>query len=229
MRPLAATTAAMLFTISITADVLAQSTTISASLIGNIVRTDSLDTELPFVDNLSPNGSSVGVALRVTQALADRWGVELEFALPGDIESEATRQTTISSTLSPTPPPPFSFQVLTPVSYRIATRRQHLTIGTTAWFKQSIGGKTSLVYSAGVGLLRMRQELEYDFSSVIPGLTIPFPPSGVTSISYAVAPLLGLDAQIALSEHVRLVPGIRVQPHSSMWLLRPGIGVGWTF
>lgn len=211
-------------------------TSVSASLIGNIARVDSVDNQTyPTSVGSSGNGESLGVALRVTQPLADRWGLELEFAWPGDIDNEFTYDlpyTTgpelglLSPQLRSSLVPP---GVIPPIQQRVASSLQFVTVGTTAWYKQPVGDRSSLVYSAGVSFLRARQEYESSYSN--PVLLALFPPPVRTElISYSAGVLLGFDARIGMTEHLELVPGIRFHAsRSNLWLIRPGVGLAWKF
>lgn len=225
---------ATLVVVSFTTEVFAQ-TSISASLIGNIARTDSVETLFILGENLSNDGESLGVAVRATQPFNERWGVEVEFVWPGTIENEMNRQIPFPSlpplrTLSPEliasltlvnfPPP---------TDFRVTSQLALMTLGTTAWYKQPAGGRTSLVYSAGASFLRSRQELEQTYSN--PAALFLFPAGQRTTVvNYSAGVLLGFDARIEMTEHLELVPGIRFHAsRSNLWLIRPGVGLAWKF
>jgi hypothetical protein len=50
---------------------------------------------------------------------------------------------------------------------------------------------------------------------------------------YGVGPVAGIEARIRMTEHVRLVPGVRIHglggPISEGWLVRPSVGLSWAF
>jgi hypothetical protein len=54
-------------------------------------------------------------------------------------------------------------------------------------------------------------------------------PRDVTTVQYDRGVVAGVDARIAVGEHLRLVPSFRMQAMSGAWALRPSVGVGWTF
>src|SRR5262245_53929116 len=64
----------------------AQSTYVGAALVGDVLR--STHTEFTSGPDNSTDGEAIGFALRVGTPLGSRWGIELEFARPGEIESE---------------------------------------------------------------------------------------------------------------------------------------------
>ena len=192
-----------------------------------------------------PSGDSevFSWSLRVGTPVGESWGVELEFLqssrsrgegpngivplipgtgtvtlLPGVV---TTTGGTIGNPLPNIPSPIAGFQT--------DVRRTHSDLDTVAWARQRVGGSIDLVYLGGVAFSRQRLEITQTF----PTLIALFAPGGgtfrTTTIDYGTRPLVGVEARIGLTAHVRLVPGIRLQGLSAGWLLRPYAGLGWVF
>ena len=49
------------------------------------------------------------------------------------------------------------------------------------------------------------------------------------SINYDVAPMVGVEGRIRMGGQVELVPGLRLHGTDGGWLIRPALGLMWTF
>lgn len=190
-----------------------------------------------------PSGDSevISWSLRAGTLVGESWGVELEFVQSGRSRTEnpfgvqplipgtvtLTGATVVSSggtIVSPLPP-----NIPTPVAFSTDLRRSHSDFDTVAWARQRAGGSVDLVYLGGIAFSRQRTEITQTF----PTLFAVFAPGGgtfrTTTINYSARPLVGAEARIGLTSHVRLVPGIRLQGLAEGWLLRPYAALGWFF
>ena len=190
-----------------------------------------------------PSGDSevISWSLRAGTLVGESWGVELEFVQSGRSRSESTNGvqplipgtvtltggTIVSSggtIVSPLPP-----NIPSPIAFQTDFRRSHSDFDTVAWARQRAGGSVDLVYLGGIAFSRQRTEITQTF----PTLFAVFAPGGgtfrTTTITYSARPLVGAEARIGLTSHVRLVPGIRLQGLAEGWLLRPYAGLGWFF
>ena len=212
----------------------AQSTYVSAAIVGDVLRGTHAETALG--PDISQGGEAVGFALRVGTPLGSRWGVELEFTRGGEIDFDfsgaiplASRVDAITwSSLVPGSPMP---QLLSrPVSLSLRSARRHNTLSTTVWMNQELSQRVSLVYLAGMGFYRNTFESEARFGILPPELSIPglFPTLSKT-VSYGVRPLVGFEVRIDLTDHVELVPGVRLHGLDNAWLVRPAVGLAWKF
>jgi len=215
----------------------AQSTYVGGALVGDVLRTTHSESAL--APNTSADGEAVGFALRVGTPLGSRWGVELEFARPGEIETESSGSIPLASGIDPlallptrvVPPgitlPP-SFLLVLP--YRLRFAQRNTTVSTSVWFNQMLSPRVSLVYLGGMSFQRTTNEIESSFE-IPPIITVPggFPSVTTKTITYGVRPLAGFEARIKLTEHADLVPGIRLHGLESAWLLRPAVGLAWNF
>lgn len=221
----------------------AQGAYVSASLTGEVVRLDRVETA--GGRDQSNSGETLGFALRVGTELGMRWGVELEFLRPAEIETEFSPGIVPLAFDSS----PLTFTDLTNLtngttsvvfpsfSYRFRTRQRTTTLSSALWARQQISSGISLVYLGGVGFHHRTEEATISFTPsplpALPGIpTIPIvlPPASVsTATTYDVGPFAGVEARIGLTTHVQLVPGVRLHGINGGWLLRPSVGLGWTF
>lgn len=58
-------------------------------------------------------------------------------------------------------------------------------------------------------------------------------PGSTRATTYSVGPVVGVEARLGLTDHVMLVPGMRLQTvggtAASAWLFRASVGLGWKF
>jgi hypothetical protein len=218
----------------------AQSTYVGASVVGDVLRTTHSESILGR--DVPSGGESVGFALRVGTPIGSRWGVELEFTHPGEIETEfpgpiplTTRiDSVVSTTTVATTSAPIVYTVLPPfpqpAAYRLTSSQRHSTLSATAWVNQDVSRRVSLVYLAGMGFYRATSESEFRFD-VLPGnITAPIViPSLTKTVGYGVSPLAGFEVRVQLTDHVNIVPGVRLHGLESGWLTRPAVGLEWEF
>jgi hypothetical protein len=214
--------------ISAAAPAFAQGGYIGAYLVGDVVRVDQYDTR----SGDSGNGEALGFALRLGGALASRWGVEVEFVRPGEITSDETSQ--ILPALSevnvigppgatlPTLPPELIFP---PYSFRFQATQRRTTLSTSLWVRQAITRGFSLAYVGGIAFGRTTTEVEVSYVPVRPTIL----PSVSEAITYDIGPMVGVEGRIRMGRQVELVPGIRLHGNQGGWLIRPAIGLAWTF
>lgn len=226
MRPIAFT---LLFSVT-AAPALAQSAYTSASLIGDVVRT-SHTVIVGLDDGVAGDGEALGFALRIGAALGARWGVELEFARPSEIENQTRRQ------IAPVPLPALPFPggviggviggLIPTIDYGIRVRQRISSLGTLAWARQTVGTRVDLVYLAGAAFHHVVQETNVELSPpvLLIGLSLP----STRTVTYRVGPVVGIEGRIALTDHVRLVPGVRLYGMTGGLVIRGGAALGWAF
>jgi len=223
--------------------VLAQSPYVGAAIVGDILRNSHSETTLGR--DVPAGGESIGFALRAGMPLGSNWGVEFEFTRPGEIDTDfsgtpiplASRAETVAwSSSLPSNVTQLLPQIFPqPVSYRLRSAQRHSTLSTTLWLKQDASQRIALVYLAGMGFYRATYESESRFEILPagifpPGITAPLIfPTTTKTVSYGVRPLAGFEAHISLTQHVALVPGVRLHGLDNAWLVRPAIGLEWMF
>jgi hypothetical protein len=208
-------------------------TLVSASLVGDIARFSHVD--LPGFDDRS--GEAIGFGLRVGTPIGEAWGVELEFVRPSLISSSVDTEvvpTYPEDLISSIPGLPlFPDIFFPPIRYEVHTETRNTTVAASVWAKQELTGRFSLVYSGGMAMVRSHQASGFDFAPVGGVIGVPRVPVSFglvqEAVSYSVRPVAGVEARIGMTEHLQLMPGVRLLGLESGWLLRPAVGLGWTF
>ena len=169
-------------------------------------------------------------SLRAGTGVGQNWGVEMEFLRSAKSKSEFPVGVPVIFTGMPTPATTVALpNIPTPVAFQSDTRTCHTDFDGVAWARQGVSGSVDLVYLGGVVFSRERIDITQTFPTVLR----VFAPGGgsftTTAISYSTHPLVGAEARIRMTSHMRLVPGIRVQGVEGGWLMRPYAGLGWSF
>ena len=189
-------------------------------------------------------GEAVSWALRLGGPIGSNFGAELEFARPEEIENDQTPDfrilnlltsavggitiadlipTQVGNTVAPT--------IFPPINISVRTAQRNTTLTASVWARQEVSPKFSMVYLGGVGFNRIEQRYEYDFGGggrILPALPTILPRS-IRTTQYGVGPMAGVEAHVGMSEHLRLVPGVRMHAFSGGWLIRPAVGLAWQF
>jgi hypothetical protein len=213
----------------------AQGAYVGAFLVGEIVRLDQYDSRTPDTGN----GESFGFGLRLGSPVGAKWGVELEFVRPGEITSDqlpqvlpAVYQLTVERTFPGLPNEGNYDPLIFPTySYRFRTTQRRTTLSTSLWVRQEISPRFSLVYLGGVAFGRTNSDVEITYLLNRPTI-LPIPPIAplsTESIIYDVGPMVGVEGRIGLAGQVDLIPGLRLHGVNGGWLIRPAVGLSWTF
>jgi len=213
----------------------AQGAYVSASLTGDVVRQNRV--ENAGFDQPS-GGEAIGFALRLGSEIGRRWGVELEYARPQEIDNEYSpgvvplpAATVLTGAVGAGTFPTDIGQAFPAFSYRIRTSQRNSMISSAVWARQEISRRMSLVYLGGVGFHRTTSEVTLTFEPgpVRIGLPIILPPQVTNSTTYDVGPFAGMEGRIGLTDHAQLVAGVRLHGIQGGWLFRPSVGLGWMF
>ena len=204
----------------------AQAPYVGVSLIGDIVRTSHAEGAF---ESDSGSGESIGFAIKVGAPVGANWGVELEFVRPSEIEStgglayplyqlaSAGNLPSVLQFVDPSIP-----TAIFPIPSQIERRDRYTTLSPVLWASQTLSDKVMLVYLGGAAFNRTEREFGYTFNNLRP---ISFS----KTIEYGVRPMVGFESWIGLSDHLTLVPGIRLHGIQDGWLVRPAVGVSWSF
>lgn len=183
------------------------------------------------VSGLEVDGESMAGALRVGTGIGDAWGVELEFVRPAVHEIQQMQRSPLVS-LPPFPSQgtlaSFTLSVGPAPQYQVDVRRRSTTFSTLTWIRQDLADRLSLVYLGGIAFHRLTQENRVEI--IPPGRVVAGSgPRSTESVGYSAGPVAGMEARIRLTEHVLLVPGVRLHGVTGGWIFRPNVGVGWSF
>ena len=222
-----------LFTGLITAPAFAQGPYVGASIGADIARFSSSD----GFDNPA-TGEALSWALRLGGPIGSRFGVELEFARPEEIEKDQTPDVRILAAVSDLlgqsntiGVPNVGTAIFPPINFSVRTSRRNTTLTASVWARQEVSRRFSMVYLGGIGFNRIEQLYEYNFGGG-PRLNPLLPtilPRSTRTTEYSVGPMVGVEARVGMSDHLRLVPGVRLHALQSGWLVRPAVGLAWEF
>ena len=181
------------------------------------------------IADAQPDGEALALSLRVGTPLGRRWGVELGFTRPEEVTTEVSQGFPIpllASSLSRV-----TDSALGPVfRSRVEVARRNTTLDASGWMAQGVGRRVELVYLAGVSFARVVEEVDFGFGPRAAGLIVP---GSTRTVANGVSPLVGMEGRIALTDHVFLVPGVRLSginaPTGDGWLFRATTGLGWRF
>lgn len=206
----------------------AQSTYVAGAIGAEVVKTTTVTATGSTFDNGS--GETIAASLRVGTFVTPRLGVELEFHRPGEIEGDMEGPIYTAANSGSLPVGTLAGDGLRPdpasLSLLIAqtSRRRTTTVSALAVLRHGVGTRVDLVYLGGVGFSRVVQHVEFG---------IPRGPYSTRTTQYGAGPVVGVEARVGMTDHVRLTAGIRLhslgQGLVDGWLIRPGVGLGWTF
>jgi hypothetical protein len=206
----------------------AQSPYVAATIGADISRVSHTDSN--FSSGPSGNSEVVSWSLRVGTDVGQNWGTELEFERSGESHTSSPFGLPIPLANPVAALDPRATTGAIPIALGTDIRGSHSDVDAVAWARQRVSGSIDLVYLGGVSFSRERTEISQTFPTAV-GALLPIPRGGfrTTIIDYSVRPLVGAEARIGLTSHVRLIPGLRLQGLADGWLLRPYAGLGWFF
>ena len=227
--------------IAVASPVAAQSTYVSASLLGEFSRYGGVDIDddnpgvLSSVDPLSRDGETLGFDVRIGRALGERWGVELGFARGGTIEQRQSRSL-LGILTSPTVPPTLPGLPTRPTlpfpipdfEFELLYSQQHTTIDTVAWLRQELSERVDLVFAGGVSFSRVETGQGVRITDDRLAIYLPYP-SEIETTQYGTGAVVGVEGLFELSDHAAITGGVRVHGVAGGWLIRPAAGLRWSF
>ena len=204
---------------------MAQSVFVSGTVFANVMKFGGFRSDSPFVDNTDMSGTTTGGALGVGGYIGDHVAIQVEFAVPEDLN----RSFDPPRFLPPLQQPP------TGTRREVTMRTRHGAI---------LGGYTTdpdrRVSAALLGGVMFFHEKTRTISEIV-GPVPPFPPlppgiprrSDTTIRYYRAAAVFGLDLNIIAVSRLSVVPQLRVyrSSHSGLGALGlwPGLSIRWTF
>ena len=221
--------------LAIGAPAAAQSTYVGGSVVFDIARFDKVeyDDDMPRITGTatSVDGEAVGFNLRIGRALGERWGLEFEFARSGQFENQESYGLPLLTDLGILPPELTTILPIPEFQFEIDSEQRYTSYGALAWVRQNLGERVDLTYLGGV--MFNHAEIEQDVRLTDPRLIqwIPIPETSV--IEYSISPAVGIDTGFKLSDAAAITAGLRLHGVSAGGrtglLLRPNVGVRWTF
>ena len=175
------------------------------------------------------SGEAFSFALRVGAPVTRWFGVELDFTRPSEIETDQTPDIRILSAATVLTLDGLTYPSGPIAGYEIHTAQRATTITAGVWAKQEVSPRLSLVYLGGIAFARLDQTTSTSFGYPLALATIYPPTYQFTSVEYTQGPMAGIEARIALTDHVQLVPGLRLLAVGGGWIMRPAVALGWAF
>ena len=188
------------------------------------------------IPSTTGGGEALSGAARVGVVLDGRFGVELELSRAAELHDESRPGINPLAAIFPGFVP------------EIESRTRLTTISTTASIRQQVSDNVALAYLGGVVFHRTDSRIDYggsrgilpagSISSILPigsGLVrispvgLALPSFNIESVQYGVGPVVGIEAHIGYGDHITIIPGVRMHSLPATWLIRPSVGVGWTF
>ena len=202
---------------------------------GDIARLSGLDGT-----DTAGSGEAVSWSLRVGTPVASRFGVELEFTHPQEITNTQTPDVrplgvqglSLSYTFDGLSSGVYNVSagplIFPPVEIRVTTAQRNTSVSTVAWVRQQVGARFAMQYLGGIAFTRTITEFSYNASGA-PNVFAGLVPRPSRTIDYGVAPIVGTEARIGMTDHLQLVPGIRLQTIIGGWVVRPAVALAWNF
>jgi hypothetical protein len=161
------------------------------------------------------DGTVPGIAIAVGTSIGSRWDLQVGVDVTGFSQTRRARDIT------------FLRDTITLTS---VVENQVTSVATLLRFRSAPHGRVRLGYLGGLSFVRLHRRFHTDAPDDTPAGLIPRPDERV---DYSAAPTVGLDARIAVTEHLSVIPGIhacvfRFADESGI-LVRPRVGVRWAF
>jgi hypothetical protein len=219
----------------------AQGVYVGGAVAAEVVRTSSTESGGATYDNGS--GEAFGGAIRVGSFITSRFGVELEYFRPGEIETslggpiyfaDFDSLSSVSWSSSGAGGGMSGVYLTFPSIIGQTTRMRISTTSALLTLRQRLGRRVAFVYLGGVGFSRVVRETDFDF----PRGVLPLGPAiqrGYSSrtTQYAAGPVVGAEVRAGMTEHAQVVAGLRMhtlgQSVVDGWMIRPSVGLSWTF
>ncbi|HET7694556.1 MAG TPA: hypothetical protein VFK57_02535 [Vicinamibacterales bacterium] len=161
------------------------------------------------------DGTATGATVAVGTSIGSRWDLQLGLDVTGFSRTQRPRNVT------------FQRETITLTS---VAENQVLSVATLLRFRSAAHGRLRLGYLGGLSFVRLHRRFHTDAPDGTPAGLIPRPDERV---DYSAAPTVGIDARIAVTEHLSVIPGIhacvfRFADESGL-LVRPRVGIRWAF
>ena len=237
MRPGVGTFGLAVVMVSLAGTSWGQSVYVAGAIGAEVVRTSSTRSGGSTYD--AGSGEAFAGAIRVGTSITPRFGVELEFFRPGEIETDTGGPIYLAALDQPAYASLFASGLYPEGSLpSIISQTSRVRTGTTSalvFARQPLGTRVELAYLGGVGFSRVVREFEYGYrGGIVPlGLSILPRSYSTRTTQYAVGPVVGVELRASMSEHAQVVAGLRMhtlgQSVVDGWMIRPTAGLAWRF
>jgi hypothetical protein len=161
------------------------------------------------------DGEATGGAIALGTHIGSRWDLQVGLDIGGFSETERPRTITIGKDT---------------YSLSSITENKVSSVTTLLRFRSTPHGRVRLGYLGGLSFVRLHRKFHTEAPEGTPAGLIPRPHE---QVDYAAAPTIGIDARIAINEHLSFIPAIyacvfRFGDESGV-LVRPRAGVRWAF
>jgi hypothetical protein len=176
------------------------------------VKRFSGDPSVPTLD-----GQAVAGAAAAGTSLADRWDIEIGIEVPAFTSHLEAHPVVLNRS--------------TTIALQDRVQNRAIAVPALLRFRGAAHRRVQLGYLVGLSIVRLQR----DFDTLAPaGTPAALVPKAHETLGYGAAPVLGLDAQIAITDHLALVPAIHVSVLNvvgqvSGVLIRPQVGLRWMF
>jgi hypothetical protein len=214
----------------------AQSVYVGGAIAAEVVRTTSTKSGGSTYD--AGSGEAFAGAIRVGTSISPRFGVELEFFRPGEIEVNTDGPIYLAAAdLLPGGFPTGGLipGVSMPAIIEQTTRVRAVTTSALVFARQTVGSRVELAYLGGVGFSRVVRETEFGFPRGILPLAPSILPASYSTrtTQYAAGPVVGVEVRAGMTDHAQVVAGLRMhalgQSVVDGWMIRPSAGLAWRF
>lgn len=216
---------------------LAQGPFVGGALTGDLVRFSRSESE--GGRDLTDGGEALGFALRAGTPLGAGWGVDVEFARPGTIDREAGpdviplpfRDPRVLAGTGGLTVSDLGLLIYPPIPFIDRASQRTTTFSAGLWARQALSARAALVYSGGIGFHRTWREHEFGYGIerlANAPLILPRRLRTETTV-YSTRPYAGIEARLKMTDRLELVPGVRLHGLEDGLLVRPAVGLAWTF
>jgi hypothetical protein len=208
---------------------------VAGSLFADIREFGSTSAVPYYGDQFSLDATGIGGGIRVGTFLHPRWSLELSAEVASRTTTDLDDAVRILS--------------IAPARFDFRASARFVTVATTVAFHPPKAGRVTLGYRAGFSFVRGTYKSDYpsyilataiytrDASGVIPTIVPPpiFTAQTVTQEHNTGALTMGFESAIDLTQRIDVVPEVRALVFSApnngpgVFLIRPGVGVRWTF
>jgi hypothetical protein len=202
----------------------------------------SIGADRPFLTSVKVDGqtridpgTALAFGVRAGLPLGVQWGAEVEFSRgTAVIKDERAGRGLFGPTsvlgaglfdIGSLPSTSPGYELLVHATYRNAS------IDPLVWFTHPLSNRLDLAFIGGIAFNRLEADERYEVIALRPNLSFSFTvrPISLHTVQYRVGALAGIETRVAMGDHVRVIPGVRIHGVGSGWAVRPAVSVGWLF